>query len=274
MFFRLCYHWFWNTYDYLGTLLLLALLPTLVFFLGLFPALVMGPPWNIIFYLIPCCILTLLVFAALLRFCARAANGEPVRIRDVSQGVKQSWGRVLFLSAMLVVAAIVSYMNFRIYLSLDFSSQSRGIQLFVMILAGLQGWLLLLVLFFAWPVLCAATADDTPYKFRQNLSQALLAVTLTPGLWITFFLIATTFFIICAWSQVGLLLYLPFTTTLAHSAWFLSLQQVQFLAQSRQHLGSSASFSDMRKHARDLADEWEAATPRRTFKELVKPWEY
>lgn len=274
MFSRLCYHWFWNTYDYLGSLLLVTLLPLTIVFVGLFPVMVMGPPWSIAIYLIPCCLLALLVFAALLRFCARAASGEPVRIRDLPHGITCCWGRVLFLSGLIAIATLVSYVNFRIYFSLDISSQSRGVQLFVMILAGLQGWILLLILCFAWPVLCAATADDGPFKFRQTLRQALLAITLTPGLWISFSIIAAAFLILCAWSQVGLILYLPFTTMLAHSAWYLSMKKVQFLAESRQQLGSSATLSEMKKRARDLADEWEAATPRRTFKELVKPWEY
>lgn len=265
---RLLYHSFWNIYDHLGALVLL-----IVIYVAAAGVIAAG------ITLLPPALLALLFFAAnalilaaALPFGARAAAGDVARIPHLLQGIRAYGLRMLLLTLAVAGLLLLCYMNFRIYLDMQ-SSTEGGTRLFVTLLAGLQGWLTFLMVLIIWPIFCSATTRAgraSPYFWFR---EALVAFTIQPILWMTTTFGLSLLFVLAGWSQFGLLFYLPLAAMIAQTAWFLTRQYMEFLAEARAQTAGEMSVRELKARAWDLALRWEAEQPRRTARELLRPWE-
>jgi hypothetical protein len=298
---RLLYHFFWNFYDHLGVLALAGVVQALASMAAIACLLWVSPyiplPVSVGLATATSGLLLAVPSAGMLYFAAKAAGGETARLPDFIAGIRHYWARVLLVTILFAAAALITVVNARFYFSVDTQQTSRGVQFGAMLLAGLHGWLLVLLAYLAAPVFCAVTAGESnvapqeeesyvdpdvpqtqpsPQKLslRHCLRRALFSVALTPSIWIIVLLSGVILLALCWWSKIGLLVYLPLMAVMAQTAFFLSGQYAGFLAKAKHDLGPTASYRNLKSHAFDMALQWEHAQPRRTAKELIRPWEY
>lgn len=266
---RLLYHGFWNIYDHLGALVLLTLVYlALAGLMGLGFAFLPPALLILLFFLI-----TALVLAAVLPFGALAARGDVARIRHLLEGVKACWGRVLLLSVVVTGVLVLCYINLHIYLNMQKTAAGTG-RIIVTVLAGLQGWMAFAGALMIWPLFCSATAQPGQRaSLYACVREALVAVTLQPVLWVFVTLGLLLLLLLAAWSQFGLLFYLPLAAMIAQTAWFLTQQYRDFLTEARADMAGDITVRKLKDQAWDLALRWEAEQPRRTARELLRPWE-
>jgi hypothetical protein len=298
---RLLYHSFWNLYDHLGVLTLVGIGQTILLTAAVAGLVSVGGNLPIAaavaLGVVVLCLLLGLPLAGMLVFASKAAHGKPARLPDFLFGIRRCWGRVIVLLLVFAASAFLCAVNLRFYMSIGDVRVSRAIQSGAVILAGLHGWLLVLLTYLAAPAFCAVTAGewqgqetlvsrtrtaeetnghpgvDLSKNWRSWLRNALMALVLTPGLWAMVTLCGGALLVLALWSKFGLLLYLPIMVSVAQTAFFLSQQYAEFLAQAKMELGNQARLRALKFHARELALKWEYAQPRRTAKELIRPWE-
>lgn len=218
--------------------------------------------------------LLVLVLAALLPYCARAARGEPARWRHISEGIKKYWTIVARVLAVVTVVTIVLLVNLNFYLPLQDVVASPGLKLLLIFIVAVIGWTCLFLYVFLAPWLCASTAAEEKITARAALKKALMAVAITPGTWIWVAVLGIALFIGGLYTRIGLVLLIPVTVSFSQTAYELAAQYAIFIASAKEELGAEAGLRQLKKRASELGWEWEYAQPRRTFKELIRPWEY
>lgn len=273
---RFCYHAFWNFYDYLGThtlvgsLYVLILLGLLVL-LSLLPLPVGG---SFIIGLLIALILTSVAIAALYPFSARVALGEHPRLPQLLGGLSKHLKQVAVVYLLWTIFAIVLIFNLFFYSKVQQEATQAGFQTALIILSAVVGWIA-----FAWallmsPLHCAATYPSAEHSLRKVLSRAIMVFTLSPLMWILLLVIAATILLVGIYTRVGLIFVLPVMASLGQTAYHLCVQYAGFLTQARTDIGADRPLKEYRKRANELAWQWEHEQPRRTFKELIRPWEY
>ncbi len=277
---RLFYHAFWNFYDYLGTLTLVGALHTLLA-LGIAAATAAFADVNTaggkiaigIMFLLQF-VLVVIVLSGLLPFCAKAARNEPARWPDLKQGVMNQWPRVAATLGIWLLVLLLLAVNFLFYLRINARVESSGAQIALVIVTASVAWLTLAWLFFGCPWFCASTSTNEKNGLKQSLAKALMVIALLPGTWITAFVILILTFATGLYTYIGFIFFLPILASIGQTAYGLSVQYAGFLTIAREELGEQVKLRQYKRRARELVWEWEHRQPRRTFKELIRPWEY
>lgn len=276
---RFFYHAFWNFYDYLGTLTLTGALHMLIA-LGIAAAaglvdsstmagkVILGLLLGLQFALL------VLLLSGLLPFCAKAARGEPARWPDLKAGIKIQWPRVARTLGLWLIVLGLLVVNFFFYLKMNGQVQAPGLQMALIIVSASVGWLIMAWLFFCCPWLCASTSSQEAIGLKQSLAKGLMVIALLPGVWLTVFISLVLVFCTGLYTRLGLIFFLPVLASIGQTAYTLSVQYATFLTTAREEMGGDVKLRSYKRRARELAWEWEYRQPRRTFKELIKPWEY
>lgn len=275
---RFLYHAFWNFYDCMGTLVLGGVVHTLLA-LGIFAA---GLSFNNEFLstfsitagiAVIQVILLSVVLSGLLPYCARAARGEPARWRHLLWGINGNLRVGAILGIWMIVLVVLS-LNFFLYIKLQAQVSSAGFRLILITINSLIGWTLLVLCMLLAPWLCAATASEDKIKLIAVFKQGLIAAALLPGVWI--FLSITGFLLlgIGAVIKVGVLLFVPVMASCSQTAYYLAMRQASFLMNAKEELGTGCPLRAYKRRANEIALQWEYRQPRRSLKELVRPWEY
>ena len=277
---RFFYHGFWNFYDYLGRLTLFGILYGLAVAFGVFAAVYItmsfhtlpdiqlsALPWLTTF------LVSILCFPGVFYFCHVAARGDSARLVDIRIGFRQCFFPVAIVLILWGIGAAVLALNFRFYYQLHLLAQTDERKLIFAILSMLTLWFIFLRVTFLTPWLCAVTTD-TPVMKRTAIRRALTLFILAPAPWIIItFLLAATVLLFHQFPPICLLT-LPLVASLGQTAHRLILQYIGFLDEARTQLGDGQPYRAYKTKARQLAQDWEEAQPRRTFRELVKPWEH
>ncbi|MCX7017726.1 MAG: hypothetical protein WCK47_11805 [bacterium] len=278
---RLLYHFFWNFYDYLGGYLLTGAATTAAVFLLLIAAGGIGraihTPWLQLAIVILVGLGGLAVIAAAFAgiFCmaTRAARDEAARLPHFWTGARTLFRRCLVLLIVAAVVFVLVAANVVFYLKLGGQAQSSTARaacfavsmLFLWIGFGMYAYL---------PAACAALARfDTEQRLRTVLRKGFMLFAIAPMLW--FF--ASVFFlalaVLCVISVLGMIFLIPLYAALATSALDIAVKHAEYLSAARNELGERRQLSAYRRRAVELAWEWEYRQPRRTFRELIRPWE-
>lgn len=268
---RLLYHSFWNFYDHLGIYALVGIMHALIS-LGIVAIITQvsisgfTSVWLLFAGLsIPAAI----AMAALLPFSARAARGEPVRWPTLWQSLKLHLAPIGILTAGANLCMIILLVNLRFYLMM----QSQSSPYLFTVLAALDGWLIVLICFLFWPMLCALSLPGPVVSLRARLYQPFVWIVILPSVWLFIGITGTILLWAAFVTRFGLLVYLPIMIVLAQSAAFLSTQYIEFLSIASRDSTKKSGIRHLKNQAMELAIEWEANQPRRTLRELIKPWE-
>jgi hypothetical protein len=278
---RLLYHFFWNFYDYLGSYALYGFVFTIAVLAlaggGFFVAGHIGSPViGIAVLVITAAIILVMKAAALGGFyaCAvRAAKDEPARWKHFREGMRGSLKQYLKLLLLLAGAFLLVAANVVFYSRFHGPKSAGGPGMIFLILSMVFFWVGVALWLFMHPALVAPGWYADEPRLRPVLRKAFIVFVLAPGFWIA---VAISFLILlalCIVSAVGALFILPIFATLTATAYEIVARHAEYLAEARQELGDSRTVREYKKRAIEKAWEWEYKQPRRTFRELIKPWE-
>ncbi|MCX7716802.1 MAG: hypothetical protein N2111_00140 [Candidatus Sumerlaeaceae bacterium] len=281
MFGRFLGRFFWNFYDYLGGNLLLGTVVTFAFFATLYAA-------NRVLA-IPCAAWIRVAFMALLgaaglcilaaggaglgAFATRAARDEAARLAHFKAGISGLfWVYLKLLLLSLFVAAIVSA-NILFYGGLARTAASVAAKIGFVSVAMLFAWGGLALGVYSVAVFGAPARYGPEAGLRETLRRTVVLFFVTPGLWLLVTVFVGLLWALCALSIVGVVFVLPILATASSTALHLAAEQAQFLAQAREDLGPGHPVRVYRRRAAELTEAADARRPRRTLRELIRPWE-
>jgi len=276
---RFAYHAFWNFYDYLGTLCLfgaiyaLTVLGVLILSAQLDAA--FGPVAGLGFMVVGELLITILTLSALMPFCARAARSEPARWIQLRPGVKQTFWPTAKVLVVWSAVIIILTVNFRFYSRLQTRVEAGPVQLFLLAVNSVIGWavVVLQILLPVW--MSAATAEaDKPLGLKASFKAGIMAFALSPAMWIIVYLLIVFTIVSGLYTRITFIFVLPVFASLSQTAYHLSVQYVGFIGDARKELGGDLPVRRYKSRAKELALSWEYRQPRRTIKELIRPWEY
>lgn len=277
---------FWNFYDYLGTYLLLGALIFLAS-AGLAMAAAMlaslaAPVWlRLLLAVLPSaaafCVLSA-GFAGMFEFATAAARDEAARSRHFREGMARlfvPYAKFLLLTlgaAVVLVANIVWYAKMS---SAPESPDSPGmappLRFALFCAAMLFVWVsAALAVFF--PAAAAATARYGP-GLRASLKKAFVLFVLSPGFWFAVAVWLAFLAALCAISVAGVVFVIPLLAAFSTTALDTASRNAEFLVKARNELGEGKSVRAYKARAAEIAEEWYAQQPRRTLRELIRPWE-
>src|SRR5690606_1719066 len=160
-------------------------------------------------------------------FSGRVARGEPVRLPALWPGLTQNIVKV----GVITVAGLASFMillvNLRFYLMMQVKSNPY---LFT-VLAALDGWLLIIIGLFTWPLLCTVCLPGPSLTLKGELYRTLTWIILLPSVWLFVGICGAILLWAAFLTKLGLLIYVPLMVVLAQSAAFLSVQYIDFLSE-------------------------------------------
>ncbi len=217
-------------------------------------------------------VLLTVTLSLLLPFCGRAARGESARLNTLWPGRSPIVYLGLILTIWLLVCTALLF-NANLYLNLQNTIASPIFRMAVILIGALVGWALAGWLLFLPIVLCAATFGSR-LTLKTVFSNALLALALSPLLWIFVGIFGVILLVSGGITRVGLILFLPVMASVSQTAYQISMQYASFLAEAKDTCGAGKSLKEYKDRATELAQLWEYRQPRRTFKEIIRPWEY
>ena len=278
MFRRLMYHGFWNFYDNMGLLVLGGAAYALVQFGGVFGLLhasaIMPPGAVYGAILLFTVLLAGIAAAGLFGYCRQAARGESPRFKQLLAGVRRHVGSCSKLIALWATVTGVLATNLWFYFGVYGAASQGWMRMVLTTLIAVIGWAAAVwfVILPAW--LSAGTASEETSRVWGSLKRALISVTLAPGCWIGLAVGLGALIVAGTYVPVLFIFVMPMAASLGQTTYWLSEQFVVFLQESRTVLGGDSAPREYKRKAHELAWEWEYRQPRRTFKELIKPWEY
>lgn len=271
---RLFYHWFWNFYDFLGTYVLAGVVFTLLITGGiaLTQGLLGGSLLSYIAILLFCFIIKTITLSGLLPFASMAARGVPVRLPDFFSAMKSQWKPVAKMLALQGATVIVFLVGIRFYGTIG-NEASGTLKSIGTVLAIALMWGLTFLTLIALAVWGGMFTPDGELNIKSILKRGFLLFMLKPGIWFST-AIAFAFYLVISWySKIGFIFLLPVLMSMITTSAFLVEQYAGFLTDAKQELGDALSLSKYKRRAIELGIAWEAKQPKRTLRELIKPWE-
>lgn len=275
---RFLYHLFWNFYDYLGTFLFVgaAFSLSLLLLITSGPSLVASVASEMVRVLLAVLIIagvwliSSAGFAGLMPFALHAARDETPRLPDLLRFMRSRFPSYGLVVLVIGVAAAVVVANEFFYFRL--SSAGKGtLKTFATILGAGFFWVGFALA--TYSAILLITAAEVP-GVRAMARRAFMTMALTPGLWLFAMLALAGGIVLCLVSRVGVVFVIPWFATVMATAYRIVEQHADYLAHAREAIGPDMPVGAYRKKAIELAWEWEYRQPRRTLRELIKPWEY
>jgi len=272
---RLVYHCFWNFYDYLGTYSISGVALTALYLIAaevcvwIFPG---NPIFAALAFALPALAVSAAGVSLLVPFAAKAARGEPARYPDLIAGIRTQLVTALkFILVYFGFAAILAG-NIAFYFLMGRRHAGSATGMIATSLGAALIWV-----FLAWWIagFPAASCCDGVVRltFRQWFRKSILLLALAPGVWISAAFMLALVIVLGALSRVGIVFILPcFACFSCTAAWIVG-QHAELLDEARNQIGAGKKVGEYRRMAQQLGFEWEMRQPRRTFRELIKPWE-
>lgn len=278
---RLLYHFFWNFYDYLGSYLLLGgagFLSICVLILAggaLASVIPVAVVQGIVALLtaVALLVLTSLLMGGTFAFATRAARDEPARLPDFRGGVRPLFPAYLKLLICLGLAECVILSNIWFYLHLGNTVASPAVRMVLISAAMVFLWGAVGVTVYGFCALATPARFPEEKSLRPLLRRATMLFALAPGLWVAVAVIYALIAAFCFLSVVGAIFLLPVLASLTTTALDLVVRLVDDLGRARAELGEGRPIGVYKRRALELGWEWEHRQPRRTLRELIKPWE-
>ncbi|MGI8908668.1 MAG: hypothetical protein ACR2IE_19525 [Candidatus Sumerlaeaceae bacterium] len=275
---RFFYHLFWNFYDYLGTYLVFGAAFSLSVLLLVTSVGSLGGSVgsNVIrFSLIAAAAIGswLLLSAALagfMPFALRAARDHTPRVPELLRYMRENLRRYCWLLLLVSAGAALIGVNVVFYFRMSVAAKG-SVAMVGTVLGAVFFWLGFAAFTYATVLVVVAAEKST---LRTLARRAFMAMALAPGLWVATMVTLIGGIALCLLSRVGIVFVLPWFATGAATAYHIVEQHADYLSEAREAIGPDQSVSAYRKKALDLAWQWELRQPRRTLRELIKPWEY
>lgn len=279
---RLLYHFFWNFYDYLGRYLLLgtasvAGLLTILLAGGFVAALT---PSTALKSLISAITLLLLLGCGIwfasgtFAFATRGARQEPARLPDFLAGARSLFRSYLKLILTGCITLAVCVSNIWFYQRMAANPGTDPAMRTVLIVASVTFlWILLGLLLYLFCTSAVPARFPDEAGLRPVLRRGALLMALAPGMWIIAAVLYLLIAVVCFLSLIGAIFLLPLLSVLTTTALDISLRLVEDLQTARAQLGDGRSVREYKKRGLELGWEWEYRQPRRTLRELIRPWE-
>jgi len=279
---RFLYRSWWNFYDYLGTYFFSGTAATFVL-LGITTggAEIGQSVGSSVVRLAVYAGSALLVWAilaavlgGLMAFSNKAAQDLPARFSDIATGARRLYSRYLLVLFIVSLGTAIILANMSFY-----SSVARGVggtpALLLTALSAAFLWLGLAFGCYCLSLLAvAAKFDEQGHHARGYLKRSFMYLALAPGLWLFVFAGCAGFTVLCILSRVGIIFILPFLACGASTAAWLVEQHSELLAEAREQIGPNKPLRAYKAKAKELGWDWELRQPRRTLREILKPWEY
>jgi hypothetical protein len=278
---RLLYHFFWNFYDYLGSYLLLGFAcSTACFVIALGGVYLVQVPASGILYIallavvgVAASIAVAASMAGLFAFATRASRDEPARLIHFREGLKAYW--VPYLKLILVGCAgiLIVSANIAFYTHLAGKAVTPAGRSGFVVAAMLFFWIGAGLFLFLHPLLATPARFSAVFRLVPTLRKAFVLLAIAPQLWIATAVLFSAIAVLCVISVAGLLFVMPVFASLTSTALDISVRHAEFLATAREVLGPGRRLAEYRRKAVELGWDRECSLPRRTLRELIKPWE-
>jgi len=279
MFRRFLHHFFWNFYDYLGSYLAQGALLVAALFVPLlgsgFLASMLPDGWMRAAALVMGALAFLVLLASgtagTLSFAEVASRDAPARFPEFREGVRKRWK--LCLRGLLVagLAFAIAVANAGFYAHLARGSASPAGRTGLMIAAMVFLWIALGIAIFTLPFFAGLARFEG--GVWDALRKSFVLFALAPMFWLLVFALVLSLAALCVISVAGIVFLVPVAASASTTALWLVAQHAGLLGQARQDLGEGNSIGAYRRRALELGWEWEHARPKRTLRELIKPWE-
>jgi hypothetical protein len=274
------YRLFWAIYDYLGTLTLAGLAGAFVLCALLAPIVIEWPlasyarhPVAVAILLLVALIWVVFCLAVFAHAGRRIATEESFRVWHVMRPAVRSFWRTLQYGLVVGGGLVLLAANVVFYGRQ--AAHSRGP-------AGLM--FVSLAIFFVYLILCFCTyamallgawifAEPEGAPIR-HLREALVALVITPWLWIFSLVTFLVFALLAAISVLGILFILPLWSVISCVAYRLAHEFAANLRLARDELGERKPLRTYRKRAEELCMIQEMQKPVRTWRDVFKPWDY
>lgn len=277
---RLLHHFFWGFYDYLGSHLVIGSVIAFPILLAISHAY----PWLVSLGTVPGVVAAVVVGIGLLAFLAAGLAGafhfstlavqdHPARLADFRAGVRLHFLRYAGFLVLALLVAVIGFADAAFYLRTASSKQASPAQLAVSLAGVLFVWILLGAVVYMLALAPALARLSDAGGMLARVRKAFVLFAIAPVFWFCSALILLVFELLAIVSVLGILFVVPLFTCFTSTALELAIRQIEFLRQARAELGENRSVAQYRAKAAELAWEWEAAQPKRTFRELIKPWE-
>lgn len=279
---RLLYHFFWNLYDYLGTYLLLGAIAAFgALGIPYVSALIlaqfqkssagMGSTVPLFIELVTAILVVLFVvycLAGMMGFATMAVHDEPARLPDYRRCARELFRP--YLKETLAYGLIMLVMIGDLAFYLKYGGKLGGL----VFAAGLIFlWIAIGAAVFLLPLAAAPARFPEEKRLLPLARKAFILFVVAPGYWFMTSLLMLVLLVACVISIVGVIFLMPIFAVLTTTALGIAVQHVDFLRAAREQLGDGKSIGEYKRKARELAWDWEEARPKRTFRELIKPWE-
>ncbi len=278
---RLLYHCFWNFYDYLGTYLLLGggsvLVLSFILFAGAGLAMVVsgGLIQAVIAVLTAGLLVTAsaILLAGFQAFATRGAKDEPARLPDFKSGARRLFRPYLKVLFVLFLTLVVVISNVWFYGRIGATVGSPEVRMGLAAASMVFIWGGAALFLYSFVILAVPARFPEDTRLWPTIRRGTMLFALAPGLWLIVAILFTVAAVFCFLSVVGAIFLLPIFGTLTATAMDLVIRMVDDLGKARTELGEGKPLRAYKRRALELGWEYEYRQPRRTLRELIRPWE-
>lgn len=306
---RLLYHFFWNFYDYLGTYLAAGALVTGVLLgtfagLGSLSAMIPAVAVQVALLVVVAFVLffaKMLGLAGIFALADRAARDQVARWKHFRAGLGRLFVPYVKLGLLVLLAFVVIAANVAFYFHLSGSTEGvvarLGLfaagMLFVWVGLGLMVYVMVAMAVVARYNQPAAADDENTEESEEGggeeaegqppapesmglkavLKRAFMLFALAPMLWVFVFVFFALLMSVCIISVLGFVFVMPIYAVLSCTALDIVIRHANYLAEARTELGDGKPLGVYNRRALQLAWDWELREPRRTLRELIRPWD-
>ncbi len=270
---RLLSKFFWHFYDHLGTYVFHSVGLGLVLLL-----LIIGIVKLPISVLTKVVLSALSIFAGMVTitsseayYCGKCFINEDSKAGNLLIGLKEYSLRYIVYFILYWLLSGLLVLNFVFYYSLAIHSSYKLLFtcLFIFIAIVFFFFNLLALIFITYPVSSVISRLDEVSYSRKII---FASIFIWPAFWPIVFIFYLSVALLSLISIIGIPLLLTFAIILSHAGCYIVMKQYHYLTIVAKE-GKTSDFKEIKKFAEIMAAEEYLGKDRRSFREILKPWE-
>jgi hypothetical protein len=205
-------------------------------------------------------------------YASRAISGGTARWPDFLSGIQSPlWsircGLVVFVALLLLIANLIFYASLSgqssIGLSLQMAAATVGMLVF---------WVFVIVGLFLWAGM-SDPAPEPPTGPLSALRRGYALVLVAPRAWLGGLVLLVSLSVLFLIGMLTVIFIPPLAAFVGAAAGQAGERHHQFLLQAREALGPEAALGELQKKAAEYWEAHDARQPRRTLRQVLRPWE-